>query len=224
MDQEQGDHTARRLIDEAAGELFGARREQLLLAALARVEQAGVADAEARAVTLALLAQQDPAYLDRARATLDQLVGIGASPHWALVHLAEACLHAGQVDEALRYASEVDRGFFERRDLLWRSVRMDEIRAAALLRLGDLEGGTTAALAVCDVLTDRGDSDDLAPPADLVAVALTCAGLADERARAAGCRILDYLSGSLELGAWFPAETVHRIRSALADCARYPAR
>jgi hypothetical protein len=214
--------TARELISDAGGMPFGDSRRRSLEQALQQLAGEEPADQEARAVALAMLAQQDGRYLPEASSALDQAVSEGVEPDWIWLHLAEAWLAAGDLAEALRYGSAVRRDYFDSRDLHWRSVRMEEIRAVALLGLGRLGEGVQAATAVSAELAQRGDSDDLAPPVQLVRAALALAADPASHATDAGCEVLRALSSSIDLESWFPAELTEEVRQALAGCARAP--
>ncbi len=172
-------------------------------------------DPLARGVALAMLAQQDPAYLPRADQALRAVDQSAPETGWILVHLAEARMSAGRAAEAGEAAAAVDRDYFDREDLHWRSVRMDEIRCAALLRMGRPREGAELAERVCAELAVRGDTDDLAPPDLLAEAALDLLSGPDA---GTGCAVLRMLAGSIELDSWFPAGLVLRIRRGLAEC------
>ncbi|MFD8497516.1 hypothetical protein [Amycolatopsis sp. NPDC059657] len=190
----------RELINKAAGLAFGEERAALLERAL------DDADPEAHAIAVAMLAQQFPDRLGQAVSAGAAAIESGAAPDWIRAHLAEAAILAGDDEAALRFAGEVDPGFFPANDLAWRVVRLSEIKAIALLRLGRAD----ALDVVDDLLADivRGDDDDdLPPPSHLVRVALTL-----------GARpVLDRVAQSLELDDWFPPSVVAEIRAALGS-------
>jgi hypothetical protein len=217
----ESDPTARQLIDDASGMTFGEPRRVVLQRALKELgcEESAAADFEACAVALAMLAQQDARYLSDAKRALERAVSQGVQSNWILLHLAEALLSAGEFSEALRAASSVRQDYFDEQDLHWRSVRMDEIRAVALLRLGRLSEGVEVAMKVCAELARHGDSEDLAPPTLLVRTALLLiAPGSPAGAVEAGCKVLRCISDSIELESWFPPELVEELGRGLSVC------
>jgi hypothetical protein len=210
---------ARKLVDEAEGEPFGKNRRKILAKALRVLEAGREDDFEARAVVLAMLAQEDAGYLAEAGRAFEESIAHCVQLNWIRLHLAEAWHGAGRPDEALRLSSSVQREYFDDNGLHWRSVRMDEIRAVALLRLGRAKEGVEAALAICDELTLRGDADDLSPPRDLaeIAVAIVAENSNGDMGKA-GCAILHAFSTSVELISWFTPALVQRITTAMIAC------
>ncbi|MDQ2881221.1 MAG: hypothetical protein M3Y48_08250 [Actinomycetota bacterium] len=176
-------------------------------------------DIEARAVALAMLAQQDTGYLVDANAALDHAITEGLQSNWILFYMAEAWFAAGNLPGALSCASSVQSNYFDDEDLHWRSVRMDEIRAATLLKLRRFSEGVEVAMNVCAELARRGDIDDLAPPVQLTQAALSLV-VASPSAEAiqAGCAVLHAISHSIDLKSWFPPELVDEIETRLLAC------
>jgi len=230
--------SARQLIDEAAGMTFGEPRRSLLRAALAELDEpaepdevaepddtestsgdAADDDVEARAVALAMLAQQDADYLAEASRALDRAEARGVQLNWVRAHLAEAHSAVGDPAAALRHASAVRRQFFDERDLHWRSVRMDEIQAASLLALGRFDEGVALAERVAAELARRGDIDDLAAPTALTRTALPLVtDKPSAAAVAAGCRVLTAISESIQLNEWFAPGYAAELTAGLASC------
>jgi hypothetical protein len=137
---------------------------------------------------------------------------------WIWAHLAEARIGAGELTDGLRAASAARPEFFDSRDLHWRSVRMAELRAVALLRLGRLAEGAALAGMVRAELADRGDSDDLAPPGDLARAAIALATSSSPTEAEVGCAVLGALSSAVDIGEWFSAELADQLRRATAGC------
>jgi hypothetical protein len=192
------------LINQSGGLTFGKEREALLERALEQL--AGGEDPEARAIALAMLAQQDPAGLPAAIEEGERAIAVGAEPNWIRAHLAEAAILAGDDEPALRFTSEIEPEFFLANDLHWRVVRFNEIRAIALLRLGRTDEALDAVDSVlADVVRGDDDGDDFPPPSQLVRAALTL-----------GARpVLERVARSLDLEQWFPPSVVAEIRAAL---------
>ncbi|MDT3446383.1 MULTISPECIES: hypothetical protein [unclassified Pseudofrankia] len=218
MECSEVDETSRDIINAASGEFFSEHRKLALLEVVRRTTAPTGADVEAKAVALAMLAQQDPSYLEEAISALEQATAANAQRNWALMHLAEAFFKDSRLTEALKLASSVDQEFFDEQDLRWRSVRMDEIRAVTLLRLGDYSQGTSLAIQLCNILSLQGDDEDLASPADLANEALSLTTSPDKDARSAGCTILTHLTTSIEIDSWFTAEVAGRVRASMANC------
>ncbi|OLF15097.1 hypothetical protein [Actinophytocola xanthii] len=201
-------NSPRELINESAGLAFGEQRAALLDRALAALP--GDEDPEARAVALAMLAQQAPERLPQAIEEGKRVLSVVERPDWILMHLADAAVLAGQDEEALRFASRVDEGFFLSGDLRWRVSRLAEIRAVALLRLGrEAEALSTVDALLAD-LVRHGDEDDLPPPGHLVRTALSLVeGDRADLARA----VLRRMAEALNLAVWFPPSVVEEIQA-----------
>ncbi len=218
-DAEHQSRAVRRLIDDAEGEPFGENRRIILTKAIRDLDASQEGDPEARAIVLAMLAQEDSGYLAEAGRAFEESVARCVQLNWIRLHLAEAWHKAGNSVEALRFSSSVRREYFDGRDLRWRSVRMREISAVALLRLGRMSDGVEVALAICDELASCGDIDDLAPPCDLVKTAVSIAlGDSNDEIKNAGCVILRVFSRTVELASWFSPVLVQRISVAMAGC------
>jgi hypothetical protein len=215
------DPPPRQLISDAGGMPIDDRRRLVLLDALERLghQDQGPDDLEARAVALAMLAQHDPNLLPAAEEALGKAEEAHVPLNWILMHLAEALLLAGSLEDLLSIASRIELDYFDAEDLHWRAVRLAEMCAVALLGLGRLKEGIQSAKGVSAELALRGDSDDLAPPGLLVegALGLVAAAASTEAVRA-GCEVLHEISSSIELNAWFPEDTIKRIQEALAGC------
>ena len=213
------ERSARELIDDAASTPFGDRRRQLLTKVLLMLaESPGRRDHEAYALALALLAQQDPAYLDEAEVLCREAEAANTRIDWAAAHLAEAWADVGDWSRALEQVDRVDRRFFDERDLHWRAVRMDEVRGAALLHLGRLDEAGAVVRAVCEEIRVHGDDQDLAPPHRLVQALLELVGTSDPELSRVGCTLLRELGTSLDTDEWFAPELAARIRMATAQC------
>lgn len=182
-------------------------------------DESSANDVEAHAVALAMLAQQDAGYLKEATAAFECARDQGEELNWIFVHMAEASILAGALPDAISYASAVQPDFFDNQDLHWRTVEMDDIRAAALLRMGRLREGVEIAMNVCTELAQRGETDDLASPGELVMAALSLvADGASPDAVQAGCTVLRALARSIEIEVWFAPTIVSKLRAALSSC------
>ncbi|WP_322761447.1 hypothetical protein [Frankia sp. Cr2] len=216
---EYQNRSVRRLINDAEGEPFGGNRRGILTRAIRDLDASQEEDPEARAIVLAMLAQENPGYLAEAGKAFEESVTRCVQLNWIRLHLAEAWHKAGNLVEAFRFSSSVQREYFDGRDLHWRSVRMGEINAVALLRLGRMSDGVAAALAICDEFSFCGDIDDLAPPYDLMETAAFIAtGDSNDEIKRAGCSILRTFSRSVELASWFNPVFVQRISAAMVGC------
>jgi hypothetical protein len=207
----------RALLEDAQVLFPGDARRRLLREALERADAA--ADAQAAGIALAMLAQEDTAVLPDAERALRRAEAAGVETSWILLYLAEASYAAGDAGAALRHAEAVRPGYFVDRDLRWRAVRMDELRAAALLVLGRYDEGVSLAGAVCATLAADGERDDCSPPAQLAQAALRCVAEGTSPAdRAAGCAVIRSLATSLDVGEWFSSGLSGRLRDALRAC------
>lgn len=201
---------------------FGEPRKLILRQALQELagEESVRDDVEAHAVALAMLAQQDAEYLTEASSALNHATKKGMQLNWALLHMAEAWLAAGNFPEALRCASSVQPDYFDDQDLHWRSVRMNEIHAVALLELGRFSSGVEVAMNLCAELVRSGDTDDLASPVQLAQAAFSLVATnSSADAVQAGCVVLRTISHSIDVTSWFPPELVDEFRVHLATCA-----
>lgn len=118
---------------------------------------------------------------------------------WPLCHLAESAHRLGAYQQVLDAVSEIEEGFFESQDLVWRSVRCAELRVVAMINLGydrwDIE---TAVSAIAASYAGDDDEHDLASPRDLVDALVERAELF--------LPCLEILDLSLDLELWVGAE------------------
>jgi len=130
------------------------------------------------------------------------------SSGWPGFYLAEAGNQLGRNDIVLDAVSSVSPGFFEARDLKWRSARCDELRAVALIRSGaEWKTVVEVVTRLVSAFANFGESDDFAPPSDLVHALLEGPPEAIE--------LLNQLALSIDLDLWFGAEIAARVEEVL---------
>jgi len=141
-------------------------------------------------------------------ADLARTVSSRCRSSWPLYHLAESAHAIGAHQQVLRAVSEIEAGFFESRDLMWRSARCAELRAVAMINLmHDPLEIETAVSEIAASYAVSGERHDFAPPRDLV-TALIAPGISLR-----AC--LEILHRSIDLEMWLGPDTATSVEQAL---------
>jgi hypothetical protein len=202
-----------KLINEAGVLDNGPERTARLHAALAELEDLEPAVLEARAVALSLLALDDSSELMHAKEACDAAQGAGATTALPYAHLAEALLNAEEFEDALDACARVDTRKLEELDLHWRVVRIDEIRAACLVRLRRLGEAELPIARVLKELVNEDIEEFLPSPIELLyALVDTAEDLQSgdaTKARTIVCRF----ASQLPVESWFREKLAERINA-----------
>ena len=187
----------------------GEERATLLRQVLDDVVAGGSGSAEDRleltAATAVLLAEVSGTGLDVAVDVVVRAHDAGRQG-WPDYYLAEVATRLGEIELASRHLDQIPQGFFEARDLEWRAVRCDELRAIGAIergRWGDVESLVDRLAAA---YVTRGDGADLASPVELVEALV--------RHLPEGLTPLRTLAMSIDLSQWLPAEVHGRVSTA----------
>lgn len=197
---------------EEALDAVGAHRTALLDKAESRLGRAlGAGQGEMAilsACIAAVRAGEGQVAIEEARdaaAMTSELEGSG----WPGYHLAEAADRLGRYDMVLEALSLVSPEFFEAQDLVWRAVRCAELQAVALMRTGESWASVSRIVsALVSKYANFGETEDLAPPRDLVLTLLD-----GPRPRILA---LEQLAHSIDFQEWFGEEITQRASTALA--------
>jgi hypothetical protein len=162
---------------------------------------------ELLAVTRCELARAGCLTLVQASSAVRRAVEAGR-PGWPNYYLAEACLAAGDWGGAVAALTSIPATFFDERDLRWRSVRCEEIRAVCYVEQGAWPSAHRAVDRLGAVYAIRGEEDDLAPPRTIVDALL--------RHLPDGCRDLEVLAQSIDVDAWLGAVVAQQVRNSLS--------
>ena len=157
------------LLEQADALPAGAERQSLLLRALDGLDVLDPRALEGRAVVLAMIALDDERFLPQAVAACEAARESRADTAFPLAHLAEAMLKHGRFEDALNACADAPFEYFEERDLHWRNVRLDQIRAASLIRLGRIREAELVVQRMLRELGREGDDDFYPAPIELVA-------------------------------------------------------
>ena len=141
-------------------------------------------------------------------ADLSLAVSSRCGSSWPLYHLAESANAVGAHKQVLSAVSNIDAGFFESQDLMWRSARCAELRAVAMIKLMYSPRELAPVVsAIAAWYAANGECHDFAPPSDLVA-ALIEAGVPFQPS-------LEMLHHSLDLEMWLGPKVAESVRRAL---------
>lgn len=201
--------TARGLIVEA--DQVERERGEVLRAAVA----ASGGDVEARAVALAMLAQDEPGWLAEARSAWHTVVRTsGVEQIFAAAAFAEALAASREWAELVTVVGSSEHDdLLAARDLDWRVVRRRELLAVGLLCSGRFSEAVAETELVAALLSREG-LDFLPAPTELVTEALSLLGSAvPEQAAAAAHDVLDVLMVSIDAEEWFTASMCERLDS-----------
>ena len=209
------------MIDEAEALELGPERTARLRTAVDLLQRHAEDEPDVRqgrAVALAMLAFDDPLELTRANDACRAAQMAGAPVDLPFAHLAEALLRAGRFDDALGACTEVDIQRLEELDLHWRVVRLDEIRSAALVRLGRFDEAALPIARVLKELINEDAGEFLPSPVELLGALVEAANRQSEDAKTARA-IIGRFGTQLPVKEWFPeelAEEIARIAGARA--------
>jgi hypothetical protein len=202
-----------RLIDEAEGLDLGPRRTTLLRAAVAALDDLGLDVLQGRAVVLAMIAFDDPSELMRAKEACEVAETAGVPTALPYSHLAEAFLRARACQEALDACARVDTRRLEEIDLHWRVVRIDEIRAACLVRLGRFYEAELAIARVLRELVNESIEEFLPAPVELLDALADSATDPNSQEAKSSQAIISRFANQLPLDSWLPGELTDRIKA-----------
>lgn len=127
---------------------------------------------------------------------------------WPNYYLAQAAIALGDYGLASSALGAIPARFFEDRDLLWRQVHCWEMAAIARMALGEFARAESIVEHLSKTLVERGDSDDLLPPNDLVNFLLSCV---TNPAREWAVRLIRGLAMSIDVDGWFDESIAHQI-------------
>ena len=199
---------------ERALDCAGEERATLLRQVLDDVAAGGMGSAgdrlELAAAAAALLAEVSGKGLEAAVELVARAHDAGRQG-WPDYYLAEAAISIGAIELALSHLDSIPIGFFEARDLEWRAVRCDELRAIGAMELGRWGDVESLVDRLAAAYVTRGDEADLASPVELVE--------ALARHLPEGLAPLRALALSIDLSVWLPAEVHGRVSSAVDLCA-----
>jgi tetratricopeptide (TPR) repeat protein len=213
MSEHDGEKTWR-LLEEADRLPAGDQRSALLNKAIAELGAYRADLPEMYAVALAMSALDEPERLPAAIAACNEGDEQDAAMTFAFAHLAEALLSAGRFEEALRTSNRVDAARFDG-DLHWRALRIDEIRAASLVRLGRIAEAELTMQRLFRELANEGDYEMLPAPTEVVEALLDAAASGDAATRERAQSVIRRLVDSLDIDQWFPKDTAESIRRAV---------
>jgi hypothetical protein len=176
----------------------GPPRSQLLhsvLELLGGTPPASDADkAELTAAVNSYLALSGELPLSAAIQAVEEAVSLGR-PGWSNYHLAEVAVSLSEHSTAASAIAKIPDGFFQSRDLYWRRIRCLELKAIALIGLGDWVQANRLIDAIAGEYAVHGDSEDLTAPRDLMKALLSH--------RPDGTAGLNAMRMSLDINEWF---------------------
>jgi len=202
-----------RLIDEADALDLGPERTTLLRTALTELDDLGVDGLQGRAVALAMIAFDDPSELMRAKEACEAAETAGVSTALPYSQLAEAFLKARQCGDALDACARVDTRRLEELDLHWRAVRIDEIRATCLVRLGRFDEAGFAIARVLRELVNEDIHEFLPAPVELLDALVDSANDPDAQTARNAQTVISRFANQLPLDSWLPGELADRIKA-----------
>jgi hypothetical protein len=205
-------HDAWEAFESALSESGDRRRRALryVVDILQRTTEGRDSDgAELMAAAMSELARTGGLGFEEAVAAVETAEAVGRSG-WPNYYLAEAALQLGHPEIAVVRLRRIPPGYFDDRDLAWRSVRCLELAAMASV---DLEDWSTAQRLVDELAATyalTGDQEDLASPRELVMKLMSTPG---------GRVLLQTLADSIDLAEWMDADLAASAQAAIsAEC------
>lgn len=200
-------------LDEAVSAPKESRLDRLgnVLTALDLDPMADAADrAELQAVVQCEIASLGVSTIDTAVGAVNVAEGHHRTG-WPNYYLAKAAVELGAHQLALESLHKIPKDFFAERDLFWRTVHCWELGAIARLELRDSMGAQVLVDQIAGALASRGESDDLAPPRDLVNYLLSRLDVDKDVQR----ELLLAIATSVDLRDWFDDRLATRICEAI---------